>query len=94
MWRGEAESDSLNRLVTLADLDWRQVQILRALRKYRMRVSARYTEEYRNDAMAEHAHISARLVRLFEAKFDPERERDRGGDRRDPPVDPRRTCAR
>jgi glutamate dehydrogenase len=73
VWRGEAESDSLNRLVTLTDLDWRQVQILRALRRYRMRVSSRYTEEYRNDAMAEHAHISARLVRMFEAKFDPER---------------------
>ena len=73
VWRGEAESDSLNRLVTLTDLDWRHVQILRALRKYRMRVSARYTEEYRNDAMAEHAHISAALVRMFEAKFDPAR---------------------
>ncbi len=73
VWSGETESDSLNRLVTLSDLDWRQVQILRALRKYRMRVSARYTEEYRNDAMAEHAHISAGLVHLFEARFDPER---------------------
>jgi glutamate dehydrogenase len=73
VWSGETESDSLNRLVTLSDLDWRQIQILRALRKYRMRVSARYTEEYRNDAMAEHSHISAGLVRLFEAKFDPER---------------------
>ena len=73
VWSGETESDSLNRLVTLSDLDWRQIQILRALRKYRMRVSARYTEEYRNDAMAELAHISAGLVRLFEAKFDPER---------------------
>ncbi|MGH2628943.1 MAG: NAD-glutamate dehydrogenase domain-containing protein, partial [Actinomycetota bacterium] len=74
VWRGEAESDSLNRLVTLTDLDWRQVQILRALRRYRMRVSSRYTEEYRNDAMTEHANISAALVRMFEAKFDPERD--------------------
>ena len=74
VWRGETESDSLNRLVTLSDLDWRHVQILRALRKYRMRVSTRYTEEYRNDAMAEHWHISAALVRMFEAKFDPQRE--------------------
>ena len=90
VWRGETESDSLNRLVTLSDLDWRQVQILRALRKYRMRVSARYTEEYRNDAMAEHAHISAALVRMFEAKFDPDPRGDRGGDRRDPAIDPRR----
>ena len=74
VWRGETESDSLNRLVTLTDLDWRQVQILRALRRYRMRVSTRYTEEYRNDAMAELAHISAKLIRFFEAKFDPARD--------------------
>ncbi|CAN5688617.1 NAD-glutamate dehydrogenase [soil metagenome] len=76
VWRGETESASLNRLVTLTDLDWRQVQILRALRRYRMRVSSRYTEEYRNDAMAEQAHISAGLVHLFEAKFDPARDAD------------------
>jgi len=73
MWRGEAEVDSLNRLITFAGLDWRQVQILRAYRKYRMRVSARFTEEYRNDALAENPHIAARLVHLFEARFDPMR---------------------
>jgi glutamate dehydrogenase len=74
MWRGEAEVDSLNRLVTFAGLDWRQVQILRAYRKYRMRVSARFTEEYRNDALAANPLLAAKLVELFEAKFDPERE--------------------
>jgi glutamate dehydrogenase len=74
MWRGEAEVDSLNRLVVVAGLTWHQVQILRAYRKYRMRVSTRFTEEYRNDAMAANPQISARLVELFEAKFDPERD--------------------
>jgi glutamate dehydrogenase len=38
-----------------------------------MRVSARYTEGYRNDAMAAHPHIAERLVRMFEARFDPVR---------------------
>jgi NAD-specific glutamate dehydrogenase len=36
-----------------------------------MRVSTRFTDEYRNDAMAANPHIAARLVELFEAKFDP-----------------------
>jgi glutamate dehydrogenase len=71
VWRGESDSDSLNRLVTLSSLTWREVQILRALRNYRMRVSARYTENYRNDAMAAYPQISERLVRMFEARFDP-----------------------
>jgi glutamate dehydrogenase len=74
MWRGEAEVDSLNRLVTSAGLGWRQVQILRAYRRYRARVSSRYTEEYRNEAMAAHPLIAKRLVDLFEAMFDPVRD--------------------
>src|SRR3954452_15544532 len=76
MWRGEAEVDSLNRLLVFAGLSWRQVQILRAYRKYRMRVSSRFTEEYRNDALAENAHLARLLVELVEAKFDPVRAAD------------------
>ena len=74
MWRGEAEVDSLNRLVIVGGLTWRQIQVLRAYRTYRMRVSARFTDEYRNDAMAAYPQIAARLVGLFEAKFDPVRD--------------------
>ena len=73
VWRGECDSDSLNRLVTLTTLTWWEVRILRALRNYRMRVSARYTENYRNDAMAAYPSISERLVRMFGARFDPVR---------------------
>jgi glutamate dehydrogenase len=71
VWRGDTESDSLNRLVTSTDLDWRQVQILRAYVKYRERVSTRYTEAYRYDALVSNPQISARLLELFEARFDP-----------------------
>src|SRR5262245_10203839 len=78
VWRGDSESDSLNRLVTLSSLTWWEIRILRALRNYRMRVSARYTENYRNDAMAAYPSISERLVRMFEAKFDPVRAASEG----------------
>ncbi|MDP9297224.1 MAG: NAD-glutamate dehydrogenase [Actinomycetota bacterium] len=71
VWRGQAESDSLNRLVVFGGLTWREVATLRAYRKYRQRVSAGFTEEYQNDAFAENAHIAALLIRLFQAKFDP-----------------------
>ncbi len=74
MWRGEAEVDSLNRLVIVGGLTWDQIHVLRAYRTYRMRVSARFTDEYRNDAMAANPHIAARLVDLFEAKFDQVRD--------------------
>jgi glutamate dehydrogenase len=71
VWRGQAESDSLNRLVVFGGLTWGEVAILRAYRKYRQRVSAGFTEEYQNDAFAENPHIAALLIRLFEATFDP-----------------------
>jgi len=77
VWRGQAESDSLNRLVVFSGLDWRQVQILRAYRKYGQRVNAQFTEEYRNDALAQNPHIAAHLIELFEARFDPVRNASR-----------------
>jgi glutamate dehydrogenase len=76
VWRGEADSDSLNRLVILADLTWRDVVVLRAYRKYHHKVNASFTAEYKNDAFAAHPTIAANLARLFELKFDPARDRD------------------
>ncbi len=76
VWRGEAESDSLNRLVISAGLDWRRVAILRAYRSYRQRIGSRFTEGYQNDVIAANPHITAKLIRLFELRFDPAGERD------------------
>jgi glutamate dehydrogenase len=73
VWRNRAESDSLNRLVVTAGLTWEQVSTLRAFRKYRQRISTRFTEEYRNDVLAENPVISSKLVAYFEARFDPDR---------------------
>ena len=50
--RGDAESDTLNRLVVVAGLDWRQVNILRAYRMYRQRIGSRFTQGYQNDVLA------------------------------------------
>ena len=68
---GEAESDSLNRLIIKAGLDHRQVTILRAYRTYWRRVSPGFTVEYINDAFAAHPEIAADLVELFAIRFDP-----------------------
>ncbi len=73
---GRTESDSLDRLVLLAGLSWEGVQILRAYRRYRQRVGSRYTESFQNDAIAAHPRLVARLVELFERRFDPGREPD------------------
>ncbi len=76
VWRGETESDTLNRLVLAAGLDWRQIEILRAYRKYRQRIGSRFTESYQNDVLVRTASLTEKLVHLFELRFDPERARD------------------
>ena len=74
--RGDAETDNLNRLVITAGLDRRQVAILRAYRKYRQRIGSRFTESYQNDVLVHNSAVTAKLVRYFELRFDPELETD------------------
>jgi glutamate dehydrogenase len=77
VWRGEAESDSLDRLVVAAGLRWPQVQVLRAYRRYRQRIGSRYTESFQNDVIAANPAITAKQIRLFELRFATD---ERGGD--------------
>jgi glutamate dehydrogenase len=76
VYRGEDESDPLNRLVITAGLDRGQVAILRAYRKYRQRLGSRFTEGYQNDVLVANSPITAKLVRYFELRFDPDIEPD------------------
>jgi len=80
VFRGEAESDSLHRLIVLTGLDWRRLTFLRAYRKYRQRIGSRFTEGYQTDALAAHPALTEKLLELFEARFDPRRERDPGAE--------------
>ena len=59
-----------------AGLDRRQVAILRAYRKYRQRVGSRFTESYQNDVLVANSELTAKLVRYFELRFDPDVETD------------------
>jgi glutamate dehydrogenase len=72
VWHGESESDSLNRLVVSTDLNWRQIEILRAYRRYRQRIGSRYTESFQNDVIAANPRLTEKLMRLFELRFEPE----------------------
>ena len=74
VWEGEAESDTLNRLVLSAGLDHRQVAVLRAYQTYWRRVSPTFTVRYVNDTLVAHSDITSDLMRLFELRFDPASE--------------------
>jgi glutamate dehydrogenase len=81
IWESDAETDSLSRLILTAGLDHHQVAILRAYETYRRRVSSTFTVGYVHDTLVAHPEITARLVELFELRFDPEQDGS-GYDRR------------
>ncbi|MDX6494564.1 MAG: glutamate dehydrogenase, partial [Gaiellales bacterium] len=72
VWDGQAESDSLNRLVPTAALSWRQVAILRAYRQYRQVLGGGFTKRYINDAFVRNSQIARLLLQLFELRLAPD----------------------
>ena len=77
VWSGAAESDGFNALVLHAGLNWRQVVLVRGYAKYLRQVGTPFSEEYLQSCLLANVHIVRLLVRLFEARFDPEAESGR-----------------
>ena len=71
IWRGDAENDGFNRLVAAAGLGWRQVSMLRAYCKYLLQVGVPFSQSYVEETMVRNPRLAAKLVELFEARFDP-----------------------
>ncbi len=73
-WRTAAEVDRFNALVLHAGLDWRQAAVLRGYVRYQRQGGSPYSQEYVEDVLLAHTAIAAALVRLFEVRFDPQRD--------------------
>ncbi|WP_377643831.1 NAD-glutamate dehydrogenase [Oryzobacter terrae] len=71
VWDGRAESDGFNKLVLAAQLQWRQVVILRTVAKYLRQTRATYSQDYLEDALVSHPAIARDLVALWESRFAP-----------------------
>ena len=69
--RGETEVDSLNRLVTVAGLDWRQVTVLRAYLRYWRQTGTTLTAEDMTDPLVRFPEVARGLIGYFNARFDP-----------------------
>lgn len=65
------EVDGLNRLVLLAGLTARQVEVLRAYSRYLRQIGFPFSQQYVEATLARHSSIAAELVRYFAARFDP-----------------------
>nr|WP_255480000.1 NAD-glutamate dehydrogenase [Quadrisphaera sp. RL12-1S] len=79
--QGQAETDSLDRLVLAAGLTWRQVALVRAWTKYLRQVGLAYSPEGVADVLLASTGVVRLVVNLFEARFAP--LRSGGEDRAD-----------
>lgn len=71
IWRGATESDSFNRLVLAARLDWRPVALLRAYARYLKQLGLSFSQQFIADTLCNHIDITRNLVALFRSLFDP-----------------------
>lgn len=69
---GRADVDSLNRLVTVAGLDWRQVMVLRAYLRFWHQSGVTVGWQEMADPLAGHPDVARALVGYFQARFDPD----------------------
>jgi glutamate dehydrogenase len=77
IWVGDAENDRYNRLIIGADLDWRQVAVLRAYAHYMKQLRIGLSQAYIASTLAAHADITRGLTRLFTLRFSPETTKQR-----------------
>lgn len=68
---GKIENDGFNKLVLSAQLSWRDIIIFRAYAKYLHQTTFRFTQNYIEQALVNHADITKELIQFFKMKFDP-----------------------
>jgi glutamate dehydrogenase len=68
---GDSESDGFNALVMGADLDWRDVSVLRSIGRYLRQVGFTYSQTYFARALSSNVDIARQLIQLFRTRFDP-----------------------
>ncbi|WP_370620039.1 NAD-glutamate dehydrogenase [Mumia sp. Pv 4-285] len=70
-WDDRAEVDGFNRLVLAADLEWRQVVVLRAYARYLQQAGTPFSLESLQNVLMSETDVVRCIVDLFEARFDP-----------------------
>jgi glutamate dehydrogenase len=73
VWRGELEDDGLNGLVLAAGLTGREITIVRAIARYLRQAGIPFSDAYMERTLIGHPDIARLLVKLFVARFDPDK---------------------
>ena len=70
-WSGLTENDGFSALTLAAGLDRHQVTVLRAIAKFLRQAGIAFSQPYMEEALLRNPDIAARIVELFEVRFDP-----------------------
>ena len=71
IWSKMIECGDLNKLLISADLNWKQIYMLRAYTRYIYQTDLKYKTNYIADTLNKHHNITRNLVELFEVRFNP-----------------------
>lgn len=74
VWAGDLEDDGFNRLILGAELDGREVSILRAYAKYERQIGGTFSQSYIEDTFSRYPNIAKLIIKLFNLKFDPKKK--------------------
>ena len=80
-WKGEVESDDLNKLLLSTTLGAREITVLRAYTRYFKQLGLPFGQGYIEAALNNNATIAQEICALFAARFDPSFEGDRDQER-------------
>jgi len=76
-WRGEVESDDLNRLVLTTSMDARTIAVLRAYTRYFKQLGFAFSQNYIEATLNKNAAVAQAMAALFNARFNPSLDVDR-----------------
>lgn len=77
IWNGESDTDGFNHLVLKANLNWREISILRAYARYMWQIGYNFSRQSVADALVSHPEIAQKIIKLFALRFDPNSNSDR-----------------
>ncbi len=80
IWFEQVHNDNLNKLILLANLQWRDIKMVRAYCRYLQQSSFAYSLEYVQNALCNHHGLVKLIVDLFKARFNPDFKGDREGE--------------
>ncbi len=69
---GERASDTLDRLILVEGLTWREVRLFRALNHYLIQLGLGYTPSFMSNTLLANPGITKHLVEFFQVSFDPD----------------------